>query len=330
MKSQDLHEFFGVAAVLDLSRLSARAENLVHRLETDPNPVFYQAVRDRERPRKSVPAVALIAEFMMKDCVEAGEVDDDGVYLMFLLTLFIWIIDEYVDLDLDPNIVTVVELEAYMQRMMDACKGLVREEPDDPIINYLWSLSNALRVYPAYDAFESIYLDAVQRMLHGMVQEYRLRGDPAVNLDNYMEHARASIGSSVGLTAALIVLGDITLETRHRQIRVAYDIVSSILRYSNDMGTYERELIEGNVTSLQLAAKKFGIPADRFHFELAVVLQIVRALMQSEVYDLKDCLGYIRSKGRLFETVLVNAVLGVVKLYERADFHTLGLAAPGA
>ena len=78
------------------------------------------------------------------------------------------------------------------------------------------------------------------------------------------------------------------------------------------------------VTSLQLAAKKFGIPADRFHFELAVVLQIVRALMQSEVYDLKDCLGYIRSKGQLFESVLVNAVLGVVKLYERAGFRRAG------
>ena len=228
------------------------------------------------------------------------------------------------DVELSPTETSATELSAYMDAMQQACRTAT-QCPDDEIARYIWTLTNRLRAYPAFSAFADLYFQCLANMLEGMVQEFRLRGDPTLNLDNYMESARMSTGSNLGLTAALIILGDTGLAAQRDRIDVVYDIVASIVRYANDIRTYERELSEGNITSLQLAAKKFGIPTDRFRFNLHDVIRIVRALMLTDVYDLRDCLEYVDSEDGLFNTVLVHAVLGVVSLYEKADFHTLGI-----
>ncbi len=318
----NLADLFGVEEP-DLHHLNRRVGLLVQRLAGDE--FFYDTAQSLQRASQSIPAVALIVEHMMHDCVAADRLQLDDVYVVFLLTLFVLIIDDHIDCDLDPERVTADEVEAYTHKLIAACKRPPRVT-DEPLIRYISTVTDMLRAYPGYAVYESVYQQALSSMLAGMVVEYRYRGDRSdANLDEYMLHASHSTGSTLGLTGALIVLGDTSVRDRTREIRVGLEIVASIIRYSNDIRSYERELIEGNITSLQLAAKKFGISNRQIPFNRRDILRIIRAMMIVEAYDLKECLAYLKSEGGLFESVLVNAVMGVVRLYEIADFHTLAL-----
>ena len=184
-----------------------------------------------------------------------------------------------------------------------------------------------LRAYPTFAVYADVYFQALTAMLEGMVQEFKNRDPRATNLDQYMTYAAHSVGTNLGLTASLVLLADGSLTGRLDQLWMTFSIVAAIIRYSNDIRSYERELAEGKFSSLQLAAKKFGIALDEVHFNQHDILRIIRAMMIAEVYDLRDCLGYLESEGGRFETVVINTVLGVVCLYEQADFHTLVLDA---
>ncbi len=310
----------------DLHHLNQRVSDLVARLERDE--LFHTTAQSLQRASQSIPAVALIVEHMMHECVASRRLTLDDVYVVFLLTLFVLIIDDHIDCDLDPDRTTPDQLEAYTRKISAACKRPPRVT-DEPLTRYIATLTDMLRQYPGFAMYESMYQQALSNMLAGMVAEYRYRGafgeGSGADLDEYMMFAAHSTGSTLGLTGALIVLGDASVRERTREIRVSLEIVGSIIRYANDIRSYERELVEGNITSLQLAAKKFGIASGQIPFNRQDILRIIRAMMTVEAYDLKECLGYIKSQGRLFESVLVNAVMGVVRLYDFADFHTLAL-----
>jgi len=307
----------------DLHHLNRRVSQLVKRLEGDA--FFFETAQSLQRASQSIPAVALIVEHMMHNCVKAKRLGMDDVYIVFLLTLFVLIIDDHIDCDLDPDRVSADEVEAYTKQLIAACQRPPRIT-DEPLTRYISKVTDSLRSYPGFAMYEPVYQQALSNMLAGMVVEYRYRSDRSgADLDEYMLYASHSTGSTLGLTGALIVLGDPTVQGRTREIRVGLEIVASIIRYANDIRSYERELIEGNITSLQLAAKKFGISASQIPFNRRDILRIIRAMMTVEAYDLKECLTYLKSQGKLFESVLVNAVMGVVRLYEVADFHTLAL-----
>ncbi len=236
------------------------------------------------------------------------------------------------DTRLDPRIHTVAQVQAYADRLLHCCREGELDD-DDTIIRYIARVTARLRSYPAFECYADIYYQSLSAMLQGMVTEFRNRDPSATDLDQYMHYAAHSIGTNIGLTASLVLLGDRSLANRGERLGVSLDIVASIIRFSNDIRSYEREIAEGKFSSLILAAQKFGIDLERVHESINQqdILRIIRALMIAEVYDLKDCVAYLDSGGH-FEDVIVNTVLGVVCLYEEADFHTLVLtgASPDA
>lgn len=326
-----LNVLLGVKDEPDLTHINERIAGLIRRLSHDPDPSFLITARSLHRTSKSIPAVAVITHYMFHDAIAAERIGDDELYILFLTTLFVLIIDDHFDTRLDPRIHSLEDVRAYSQRLLQATRrgdrGPARAAEDDAcgarIIEYIVGVTERLRAYPTFAAYAEVYFQALTAMLDGMVQEFKNRDPRATNLDQYMTYAAHSVGTNLGLTASLVLLADATLTQRPQQLWMTFSIVAAIIRYSNDIRSYERELAEGKFSSLQLAAKKFGIALDEVNFNQHDILRIIRAMMIAEVYDLRDCLGYLQSQGGRFEIVVINTVLGVVCLYEQADFHTL-------
>jgi len=307
----------------NLSRANRYVGALIKQLTADPDPTFLVTAKGLKRTSQSIPAVALISHYMLHTALDDGALGQDELYIVFLLILFVLIIDDHMDTRLDPRTHTVEEVQAYADRLLHACTS-GKLDDDDTIIRYIARVTQRLRTYPTFECYADVYYRALTSMLEGMVEEFRNRDPSATNLDQYMRYAAHSVGTNLGLTASLVLLGDRSLAERSDRLWVALDIVASIIRFSNDIRSYEREIAEGKFSSLILAAQKFGIALDKVHESInhQDILRIIRALMIADVYDLKDCVTYLESSGQ-FEAVIVNAVLGVVCLYEEADFHTL-------
>ncbi len=320
-----LNRLLGARHELDLTRLSGTAGLLLARLHADPDPIFLRTVLALPRTRKSVSAVAMIVHYMLRDALEARRLGLDELYLLFLATLFVLIIDDHMDTRLDPRRDPVHEVEAYAHALLRSCEtGTLHH--DDFIVEYITRLTSRLRAYPSFTVYGAIYQEALTAMLDGMLEEYRLRSPHATDFDHYMRYASHSVGTTMGLTVSLILLDDRQLHGQIDRLLVVFDIVAAIIRFSNDIRSYERELAEGKFSSLQLAAKKYGIELDQVNFNQHDILRIIRAMMIAEAYDLRDCIPYISSQGSVFEGVIINTVLGVVTLYEEADFDTLPLS----
>ena len=319
-----LHRLLGPRHELDLTRLSGVARLLVERLHADPDPIFLRTVLALPRTRKSVSAVAMLVHHMLRDALEIARVDVEDLYLLFLATLFVLIIDDHMDTRLDPRRDTVSAVKDYARALLRSCEtGALHS--DDMIVEYITRLTDRLRGYDAFATYSAIYQRALAAMLDGMVEEFRLRNPQATDFDHYMTYASHSVGSTLGLTVSLILLDDPRLRLSTENVLVAFEIVAAIIRFSNDIRSYERELAEGKFSSLQLAAKKYGIELDQVNFNQHDILRIIRAMMIAEAYDLRDCLPYVASDDHVFEGILINTVLGVVSLYEAADFDTLPL-----
>lgn len=323
-----LNLLLGATRELDLTRSNDFVRALLRRLAEDPEPIFRATVSGLPRTRRSLATIGLITHFMVRDHIDAGHLSVDEAYLIFLCIVFVLVIDDHMDTVLDPAVTPVEEVEGYTRRLLHACHAEGSPGDADPIIRIIQEIGARLRRYPAYDAYRGVYLQALASMLDGMIQEYRHRDPHAVNLDHYMTYASHSVGITLGLTASLILLGDRALVAHIDRLWVVYEIVAAIIRFANDIRSYERELAEGKFSSFQLAAKKYGIALDEVNFNQHDIIRIIRAMMVAEVYDLKDALQYLHSAGARFEAIIINAVLGVVSLYEIADFHTLRLEDP--
>ncbi|MCA9638043.1 MAG: class 1 isoprenoid biosynthesis enzyme [Myxococcales bacterium] len=320
-----LNVLLGVRDEPDLTHTNRYIADLLRRLASDPDRTFLVTAHSLPRTKKSIPAVAVITHFMMRDALEAGAIGSDELYLLFLHVLYVLVIDDHMDLELSPRIDTLAEVKAYADGLVAACRAGDADH-EDPIVRYICRATQRLRGYPAFERYAPIYFHALNAMMEGMVQEFKNRDPSAVNLDLYMTYAAHSVGSNLGLTASLILLDDPVLYRRLDRLTTTFEIVSSIIRYSNDIRSYEREIAEGKFSSLILAAQKFGIALDEVNFNQQDILRIIQAMMISDVYDLRDCVTYLESGGH-FESVIINTVLGVVCLYEQADFHTLVLNA---
>jgi len=309
----------------NLSRSNRYVGALMRALADDPDKTFLVTAKGLKRTSQSIPAVALISHYMLHGALADDALGLDELYLIFLLILFVLVIDDHMDTRLDPRIHSVAQVQEYADRLL-RCTTAGDLDDDDAIIRYIARVTARLRAYPAFECYAEVYFQALTAMLDGMVSEFRNRDPSATDLDQYMRYAAHSVGTNIGLTASLVVLGDHSLAHRTERLWVTLDIVASIIRFSNDIRSYEREIAEGKFSSLILAAQKFGIDLERVHENINQqdILRIIRALMIADVYDLKDCVTYLDSGGH-FENVIVNAVLGVVCLYEEADFHTLVL-----
>ncbi len=327
-----LNVILGVSdeATPNLGRSNSYVSALMRRLAEDPDPNFLSTAKGLTRTSQSMPAVALISHYMLHGALEDGALGLDELYLIFLLILFVLIIDDFMDTCLDPREHTTEYVRAYADRLLRCCAEGELDDAD-AIIRYIARLTARLRAYPAFGHYAEVYHQALTAMLDGMVEEFGNRDPSSTDLEQYMRYAAHSVGTNIGLIASLILLGDTSLADRKERLWIALDIVASIIRFSNDIRSYEREIEEGKFSSLILAAQKFGIDLNQIHESInhQDILRIIRALMIADVYDLKDCVAYLHSGGH-FEAVIVNAVLGVVCLYEEADFHTLVMASADA
>lgn len=325
MTTPKLNELLGAKRELDLTRVNSFVRRLLTRFAEDEDTVLLRTASALPRTRQSMPALALMSQFMMRDVIEAGGADVEDVYILFLVIVFVFAIDDHMDTTLDPAATTAGEVAAYTQRMITSCRDRHLDEDDD-LIRYIVIVTERLRAYPAFATYEDAYFRAFTSMLDGMVQEFSHRDPHATNLDHYMTYAGHSVGITFGLTSSLILLGDTTLVARIDRLWVVYEIIAAVIRYANDIRSYERELAEGKFSSFQLAAKKYGIALAEIDFNQQDIIRLIRAMMIAEAYDLRDALHFLQCRDGHFESVIINVVLGVVSLYEVADFHTLPLA----
>ncbi|MEZ4382226.1 MAG: hypothetical protein R3A79_12820 [Nannocystaceae bacterium] len=282
----------------------------------------------------SIPTAAAVSEYMLRQALADGDVTRDETYVLFLIILFVLVLDDHIDVNLIRERKTHEEVKEYAEQLFDACTG-GDVDHEDAVIRYAARLTALLRGYEAFDAYAHLYFRELKLMLRGMVREYAYSTHPKelesatlvdleLGLEGYMEDALHTSGVGLGLLACLVFLNDTRPLERVESLRLALDISGAIVRYLNDIRTFPRELEEGKfVSALGLAAQKFGIELTRIREALREqdIARIIRAMLVTEAYDLKDCLEYVTSR-RAFRRIVQNAVVALTELYivRQSDF----------
>jgi hypothetical protein len=308
----------------ELATLTPRARTLIERLERDGDGPFLAIARSFGRTSKSFPTAAMLADHVMRD-VEVGV---EGVEDVFLWILFVLVIDDQTDDEIDPAALGPEGIAPYLRSVMAAARGPLADGADGPT-RFLHALTTRLRARPAFAVYERLYLDTLSAMLDAMRAEFdqRDRGAPET-LESYLEVAVRSVGIDPLLAVALIATGDASLRERQDRVRALSAMVSVISRLANDIRSYERELAEGKIGALQLAARKLGIPPERMHVaDQREVLRVLMASIRLELCDLRDSLRYLDDARGGFSSCLVNTAVAIIRLYERADFHDMPVQA---
>ena len=312
---------------------------LLKQLRDDDDPTFLLTAQTKGRTRLSFPAAAALSEYMLREALRTEKVNRHDLYLLFLIILFIFILDDYIDITFVAETRTLDHVRQFADALYDACERRDLDH-DDLIIRYAARLTERLRSYEVFDLYADLFFDELKRMLRGMVREYALSIPPSqraslelseadVALEGYMEDAFHTTGAALGLLACLAFLGNREVAGRGEPLRVALEIIGSIVRYTNDIKTFARELREGKfVSALGLTAQKFGIKLKRIGEALQEndIARLIRAMIVTEAYDLKDCLRYVDPDGD-FEKIVHYTANAMVMLYIEldSDFHSFVL-----
>lgn len=312
---------------------------LLKQLRDDDDPTFLLTAQTKGRTKHSFPAAAALSEYMLRESLHTDKVNRHDLYLLFLIVLFILILDDHIDITFLAEERTVDHVRQFTEALYEACDTGDRDH-DDLIIRYAARLTERLRSYEVFDLYSGLYFHELKRMLRGMVREYALSIPPSkraslelretdLALEGYMEDAFHTSGAALGLLACLAFLGDREIAERREPLRVALEIIGTIVRYTNDIKTFGRELREGKfVSALGLTAQKFGIELKRIGEALHEndIARLIRAMIVTEVYDLKDCLRYVDPDGD-FEKIVHYTANAMVMLYIEldSDFHSFVL-----
>lgn len=302
-------------AALDLAWAARASRAARSRLEVE-DAALHQVVAQLPRTSRAASAVAVMCHAGLQPLLRSGRLDEDAYYDLFLLGLFVFVVDDRFDEQLDPAKPDLGRaLARHLESLLDS-----PAPSDDGVAQFLSTIDARFRRRPGYAAFSAIYRENLVGMLDGMADEFERGRRGADDLEAYLDVATRSLGLGWVLSGILVLTGEAGLARHPRELSAILGIASTAVRVANDLRSYRRELMEGKTTALLLAARQFDIDPQVLADDPQAVIRILVAMMKLELLDLRDALALIHTVESRFDEVVRHLVHALVELYAVADF----------
>ncbi len=171
------------------------------------------------------------------------------------------------------------------------------------------------------DSYPEYWDHPWHRHVEGSLKEFLIsmseesRGDVQLNLEDYLQAASKTVGSSFSLWSCL--MGLVPAEEAEKlnemvpEIEKSLHQLSVLLRIANDIRGYEREREEGKTNCVAIWINAYDVPCERAKQELWRRVDI-------EVTQLNDLIKNLPAE---IHGAIKRAGEFVVKLYRGRDFH---------
>ena len=208
---------------------------------------------------------------------------------------------------------------------------------DDELATILRQVKASLAEHSLYGQLGTEWAQALNGTIQAMRQENewaaafqqnQLAAMP--NYDEYLDCGRRSVGGPPHMWAAILTTNDSTAAQQRAFLGRMVDQSAAIIRLANDLQTYERELAEGKLNSLQIlchAPHDDRLPAGASIHDAS---QYVQAQIEETLDQLLAMGQQPRTVTGRPERALVRIAQYVAEFYRRNDFHTaMGQGVPG-
>jgi hypothetical protein len=150
----------------------------------------------------------------------------------------------------DTRVANRAEAAELAQRCLSAANGA---PPGCDASRFLADIRGDLSAGKGFDCLGERWCEELRRMLDAMVREREWIAAPPT-VEDYLPTAAASIGFSFVLLSHWIVTGD---DFRYAdEVIAAAHHVELVLRVINDLGTYQRDLSDGDLNALCLGVTR--------------------------------------------------------------------------
>ncbi|MFF5111145.1 terpene synthase family protein [Streptosporangium sp. NPDC000509] len=145
------------------------------------------------------------------------------------------------------------EVRAIARRCLDVADG-ASPVPDDDLTRMLGDIRDELAASPAFPELGPVWRDELERMLDGMLTEWRWKTDKVTpTYEEYLGNAD-NLGFSYAFAAHWIHVTGPGAVADVDALREAGWAVQRVIRLLNDLGTYERDVAWGDLNVLLLGA----------------------------------------------------------------------------
>ena len=177
---------------------------------------------------------------------------------------------------------------------------------------------------------------SLRDVLEGIIQEYRYGQAYTAygpqtfpTFDEYVHYGRCSIGVPLWGLTVLIILGDPAAKENFESASEAIRYAGAAIRLYNDLKSYDKEVLEGNINSVtiiedQLRAKKD--PQSTAASLLAEAKQAVLQLADSYAQQCYDLTEQVQAGSRQFQEAIARTVSFHAYFYQAHDYHLTSLA----
>lgn len=131
------------------------------------------------------------------------------------------------------------------------------EVADDDLTAFLAAIRDELAVSPAFAVLGPVWLDELRRMLDAMVREHQWKaeGGQRPSLEEYLQNAD-NLGFSFVFAAHWIHTDGAPSAVDIDLVRMASWAVQRVIRLTNDLATYERDVQWGDLNALLLGPER--------------------------------------------------------------------------
>jgi hypothetical protein len=212
-------------------------------------------------------------------------------------------------------------------------EGILLDRPtpaeDDELAVMLRQVKAGLAGHPLYAPLGTEWALALNGTIRAMLQENEWREafqqqmlTRLPDYDAYLACGRQSVGGPPHMWAAILTTNDSTAIQQRDYLAWMVEQSSAIIRLANDLQTYERELREGKLNSLQILCQ--SPQCDRL--PAGATIHDASQYVQEQIQQTLDQLEALGQQPRTVtgrpELALVRIAQYVAEFYRRNDFHT--------
>ncbi|HTP07298.1 MAG TPA: terpene synthase family protein [Anaerolineae bacterium] len=214
----------------------------------------------------------------------------------------------------------------------------LRRKPEgrDELTTILREIRDELAKAQLFEPLHEQWASSLRDVLEGILREYRYGQAYTAHgaqtlpiLDEYVHYGRCSIGVPLWGLTVLIIQGDPAAKENFELASEAIHYAGAAIRLYNDLQSYGKEVLEGNINSViiienQLRAKKD--PPATAAGVLAEAKQVVLQLADFYAQKCYDLTEQVQAGSRQFQEAIARTVAFHAYFYQAHDYHLTSLA----
>lgn len=249
-------------------------------------------------------------------------------------SLWVFTLDDWFDEERAPE----VELRRNGRDFWAIARG---RQPVGQKHNCLAPLLTELRAdlsgYPLFDVLADEWTAALGGTVDAMMREYEwraayrhpdARSTATPTYGDYLRVGRYSIGGPVHMWTAMITINDPSIPDHLDHLRAMEELASTCIRLANDLRSYDKEILEGNVNAPVILSRELMADGMTAEAALASAEKRVRGEIRARLERLSQLRhGAVTDTGQA-EAAVENIARFVCDFYAHHDYHTfVGAAA---